>query len=383
MIGAAAGALLAETRRRPARLLLTGLAVLVATVFAAGTLLLAETLRGYVSERAQQTPAGAAVVVLGADLPDPEPDGAALAAAAAGVPGVAEAVPHWVALLPVSGAGSTTRWEVGSDPMVGPLTRLPVPVQGRVAAAPDEVVVGGATAERTGLWPGASLTVTPDGGPPRAVTVTGVVDVRHDGVNTLIGTPEAIGSMGAQLAQIDVAAAPGADEQALVTGVGAAVGAPGAVLSGDEQRLAEVESSSRTVAGVLLGVGVFAGLAMVAAAVVVASTFRIVLTQRRTQLALLRCVGARRGQVVRAVLAEAAVSGLVAGTLGVGLAVLLGYGVTGVLALLGPGAAVALVVPWAGMLGCLLVAVLATVLAALAPALAAARIPPVAALGAA
>jgi putative ABC transport system permease protein len=135
--------------------------------------------------------------------------------------------------------------------------------------------------------------------------------------------------------------------------------------------------------GVLLGVGVFAGLAMVAAAVVVASTFRIVLTQRRTQLALLRCVGARRGQVVRAVLAEAAVSGLVAGVLGVATAVLLGYGVTGLLALVAPDAAPALVVPWTGMLGCLLIAVLATVLAALAPALAAARIPPVAALGSA
>ncbi|MCO1660648.1 ABC transporter permease [Pseudonocardia humida] len=383
MIGPAAGALLAETRRRPGRLLLTGLAVLVATVFAAGTLLLAETLRGYVADRTQQTPAGAAAVVLAEELAVPEPDGAALVAAVAGVPGVVEVVPAWTALLPVDGAGATTRWEIGSDPMLGPLTRLPAPVQGRVAAAPDEVVVGEGTAERTGLRPGASLTITPDAGPARTVTVTGVVEVPYDGVNTVIGTPEAVGSIGGVLSQIDVAAAPGTDPQALVAGVGAAVGAPQAVRTGDEQRLAEVESASRAVSSVLLGVGVFAGLAMVAAAVVVASTFRIVLTQRRTQLALLRCVGARRGQVVRAVLAEAAVSGLVAGALGVGAAVLLGYGVTGVLALLGPDSAPVLAVPWVGMLGCLLIAVLATVLAALAPALAAARIPPVAALGAA
>ena len=44
MIAPAAGALLAETRRRPGRVLLTGLAILVATTFAAGTVLLSETL---------------------------------------------------------------------------------------------------------------------------------------------------------------------------------------------------------------------------------------------------------------------------------------------------------------------------------------------------
>jgi putative ABC transport system permease protein len=384
VIGPAAGALLAETRRRPGRLLLTGLAVLVATVFAAGTLLLAETLRGYVAERTRETPAGAAAVVRGEELPATAPDGAALGAAVSGLPGVAAAVPRWVASLPVSGAGPATDWEVSTDPMTGPLTRLPVPDQGRIAGHPDEVVVGRDTAERTGLRPGDLLTISPPDGPPRAVTVTGVVEVPFDGVNTLIALPTAVGpAEGALLDQIDVAAAPGTDPAALVADIGAAVGAPSAVRTGDEQRRYEMESASETVNGVLLGVGVFAGLAMVAAAVVVASTFRIVLTQRRTQLALLRCVGARRGQVVRAVLAEAAVSGLVAGALGVGLAVLAGWGVTGGLALLGVEDPPALALPWAGLAGCLLLAVLATVLAAVGPALAAARIPPVAALGAA
>ena len=76
-------------------------------------------------------------------------------------------------------------------------------------------------------------------------------------------------------------------------------------------------------------------------------------------------------------------SGTVAGGLGIGVAVLAGYGVTGAMAASGVANAPALVVPWAALGGCLLVAVLATVLAALAPALAAARIPPIAALGSA
>ncbi|MFC7656055.1 FtsX-like permease family protein [Pseudonocardia benzenivorans] len=119
----------------------------------------------------------------------------------------------------------------------------------------------------------------------------------------------------------------------------------------------------------------FTGLALVAAVVVVASTFRILLTQRRTQLALLRCVGARSGDLVRAVLAEAAVSGLVAGVLGAGLAI--GAGEI-VVAVVGGGP---LVVSWGGIAGCVLLAVVATVVAAVGPALAAGRTSPVAALG--
>lgn len=378
MSGAAAGALLAETRRRPGRLLLTGLAILVATAFSAGTLLLSETLRGYVAERAQETPAAAAAVV----LPDRLPGGAAAPLPlVAGVDGVAEAVGVWGALLPVAGAGPETVWEISSDPMAGPLSRLSgPPVAGRLPAAPDEVLVGAATAARTGLAPGASLTVTAADGTRVPVTVVGAVDLDLDGVNALVGLPGAVAALGGELEQVDVAARPGAGD--LTGALGAALGAPDAVRTGAAQRVAEAESASSAVTAVLLGVGVFAGLAVIAAGVVVASTFRIVLTQRRTQLALLRCVGAGRGQVVRAVLAEAAVSGLVAGLLGAALAVLGGYAGLAVAGAVAGADVPVLVVPWAGIAGCAAAAVLVTLVSALAPALAAGRVPPVAALGA-
>lgn len=84
------------------------------------------------------------------------------------------------------------------------------------------------------------------------------------------------------------------------------------------------ESVSATVASVLAGLSVFVGLALVAATVVVGSTFRIVLARRGRELALLRCVGASRSQVTRSVLAEAAVTGLVAGIGGAVVAVVAG-----------------------------------------------------------
>jgi putative ABC transport system permease protein len=139
MASSAAGALLAETRRKPGRLLLTGLAVTVATVFAAGTLMLAETLRAYLIATNQETPAAASAVVLGEKLPYDIDDPVATVTA---VPGVAEAVGVWVASPTVEGVGVGTSWRMTSDPMNGPLTRLRPLVEGRLPANADEVLVG-------------------------------------------------------------------------------------------------------------------------------------------------------------------------------------------------------------------------------------------------
>lgn len=377
-----AGTLLAETRRRPGRLVLTGLAITVATVFAAGTFLLGETLRAYLAATVVTTPQTTAAVVLPQHMPE-DARGADLVARVAAVDGVAEAVGVWATYPTVSGADSATTWNLVSDPMDGPLTRLTGPLlQGRLPTNPDEVAVGETTAARTGLAPGRTVTVDAGDAAPRTVTVTGVVPLSDSElINTLVATPDSVAGLGGSLDRVDVAAAPGADEAALSGRIAAALGVPDAVRTGTQQRAAEVEDSSASVTAVLVGVGVFAGLAVVAGAVVVASTFRIVLTQRRTQMALLRCVGARRGQVVRAVLVEAVVTGLVAGVLGLGVAVLGGYGLLAAMRASGAQGVPDLVVWWPGLGGVLVVAVLATVLAGLAPALAAARIPPVAALG--
>ncbi|MFC5995444.1 FtsX-like permease family protein [Pseudonocardia hispaniensis] len=375
-MNAASAALLAETRRRPGRLLLTGLAVTVATVFAAGTLLLGETMRSYLTATSMQTPTAAAAVVLPERLPDAAR--ADLVDRVAAVDGVTAAVGVWTRFASVRGPGVAGMWRLGSDPMGGPLTRLPSGAQeGRLPAAGDEVAVGAGTAERTGVRPGTRLVVESPTS-PRQVVVTGVVALPTEAVNSLIALPHAVATLGGTLDQVDVTSS---EVDAEIT-IGAVLGAPDAVRTSAEQRAAEARQASGTVDAVLAGVSVFAGLALVAAAVVVASTFRIVLTQRRTQLALLRCVGAGRGQLVRAVLAEATVSGVVAGVLGAGVAVAAGYALVSALRLGGLDAP-ALVVPWPGIAAAGLMAVAATVVAALVPAVAAGRTPPVAALGAA
>ncbi|GAY09019.1 ABC transporter permease [Pseudonocardia sp. N23] len=356
------GVLLADARRHPGRVVLTGLAVLVAAFFAAGTLLLGGTLSTTLEARSVVTPASAAAVVRGGDLD------AAAVAEIAGTPGVTDAVGVWSGTAPVGGAAGAGSWTLTSDPMTGPLTRLTAPpVAGRLPAADDEVLVSAATAARGNVRPGSVLTV----GEGR-LTVTGIVDVPGVGTNTIVATPGTVAALGGSLDQVDVA---GADPAAAASAVRAQLPTDATVRTGDEQRAAERAGGSATATAVVTGVSVFTGLALVAAMVVVGSTFRILLTQRRTQLALLRCVGARSGDVVRAVLAEAAVSGLVAGVLGAAAAV--GVGEI-VVAVVGGGP---LVVSWGGLAGCVLLAVVATVVAAVGPALAAGRTPPVAALG--
>lgn len=361
-------AAVAGARRSPRQLLLTGLAVLVATVFAAAAVLLTASLRADLLGNTSSVPAGATFA-----LETDTSSGAATTElegrlrALSGVTAVSTSRSGPVAV--VAGGASGT-WLLSTDPMTGPLQGLEPLTAGRLPAGPGEALVGASTAERTGLAPGATV-----GLGDRTLTVTGVVPVRSEGIDALVVRDDDPAAAGLSAYRIAVAGKPDPTALAAVPGVTG-------VRTADDQRTEDLASASASADALLAGLSVFVGLALVAAAVVVASTFRIVLARRTRELALLRCVGAGRGQVVRSVLAEAALTGLVAGVAGAAVAVAGGW-----VALAAAGAAgmnaPALVVPWGRIAGCVLLAVVVTVLAALAPALAAGRTPPVVALGAA
>nr|BFF20534.1 hypothetical protein GCM10025730_40550 [Promicromonospora thailandica] len=125
-----------------------------------------------------------------------------------------------------------------------------------------------------------------------------------------------------------------------------------------------------------------AGVSLVVAGLVIANTFQVLVAQRSRTLALLRCIGAGTGQVYRTVLLEAAAVGVVASAAGVLAGAALVQGGLLLAPLFDLGVAlpptVSLSVPV--LLIPLGVGVLVTLLAALAPARAAARVAPVAAL---
>lgn len=70
----------------------------------------------------------------------------------------------------------------------------------------------------------------------------------------------------------------------------------------------------------------FSAIALFVSAFIITNTFGILVSQRMREHALLRAVGASRTQLAGSVLVEAAVVGIIAGTLGIGAGWLLGWG---------------------------------------------------------
>jgi putative ABC transport system permease protein len=125
----------------------------------------------------------------------------------------------------------------------------------------------------------------------------------------------------------------------------------------------------------------FAGVAVVVSVLVVANTFSILFAQRLRDFALLRCVGATRGQVLGSVRREAAAVGGLASLTGTLAGLGLGYTllpVINTLALTTPLAAPALPVPW--LLGGFAVGLLVTMAASWLPTRHVVAVSPLAAL---
>ncbi|SCG42622.1 ABC transporter permease [Micromonospora humi] len=129
---------------------------------------------------------------------------------------------------------------------------------------------------------------------------------------------------------------------------------------------------------ILLG---FAAVALLVGTFLILNTFSIIVAQRTRELALMRAIGASGRQVIGSVVLEAVAVGLIASAVGlaagIGVGALLAYlfgKLAGGLALAGLG------VPAAAVIGAFGVGMVITVVAALLPALRAARIPPIAAM---
>src|SRR4029453_7160182 len=111
------------------------------------------------------------------------------------------------------------------------------------------------------------------------------------------------------------------------------------------------------------------------------NTFSIVVAQRTRELALLRCMGASRRQVLTSVLTESVVVAVLASVLGIGVGILLAIGLRGLFGALGihlPRGGVTLL-PRTIVVS-LVVGLLVTLVASLVPALKATRVAPIAAL---
>ncbi|GIF14057.1 FtsX-like permease family protein [Actinoplanes teichomyceticus] len=369
---------LAGVARRPARMLLTGLAVLVASFVVYATVLAQQITERSVLDGLSGTPEAVDLVVRDGTVTDRE------LAAITALPGVAGAAGR-------SSLGAQLGGQylnVTADPGGGPLALVTVR-SGRYPSAPGEIAVTPRTVQLLGLDVGSSATVDPGTGRKTALRVVGVVDAPQDfGYDAYAPTATVVALGGEHyLQQIDIDLAGGADADRLrgrIEAVFAAVKADERpdVATGADVRLDEARSAASEIDQVFAVVAMFVAVAVAAAGLIAASTFRIVFAQRMRQLALLRAVGAGRGATFRALATEGALTGLVTGVAGVLAGLAAGHLVPAALRgigwnVLSPG------VPVLPALGTVLLAVLMTVLAVLAPAVSASRVAPLEALRAA
>lgn len=383
---------LAGVSRRPARLLLTGLAVLVASFVVYATVLAQQITARTMLDGLSGTPAAVDLVVGGepenGNLPRMAPADLARLRA---VPGVAEAAGR----AEFDGETGGEYLNLTADPGSGPLALTHV-TQGRYPTAPGEIAVSPRTADRMGLPVGTTIpfvTAWNDAGKATKsikLTVTALVDAREDHGFAAYAPVTTVTALGpdAALGRIDLRLAPGADAAAVRAAVDRIVQGMPAPAEGTERPLvrdgAEVRGDEADAAAAELNelfavVGMFVAIAVVAAGLVATSTFRIVFAQRMRQLALLRAVGAGRGSISRALAAEGALTGFVAGLVGVLGALAVGHALPPLLRAFGiavssPG------LPLLPAAGVVALSVLITVLAVLAPAFSAAKVAPLEAL---
>ncbi|MEH1165314.1 ABC transporter permease [Micromonospora sp. CPCC 205539] len=363
--------------RRPGRLILTGLAILVASFVVFGTVLVQQITERTARDNLSGTPAATDLVV--GDPNQPPPTVAALRQVRA-VPGVAEAVGRVMVGVSLGEGYLNLR----ADPGTGPLATVRL-LRGSYPDAPGEIAVSPRTVERLGLSIGAVTSGT--GGElsaPSELTVTGLVDTPDDDGYNAYAPDSVLAAWGGltTVERVDLRVASGESADAVRQRVTAAIPAGLLIRTGEEVREAEANAAAAQVGKLFALVGMFVAIAVVAAALVVTSTFRIVFAQRMRQLALLRAVGAGRGTLVGALIAEGALTGLVAGVVGVVGALAVGHALPVILRASGhsvssPG------LPWAAAVAVVVGAVVLTVLAVLAPALSAARVAPLEALRAA
>ena len=317
---------LAGMRRRPGRTLITGLSVLLASFVVFATVLAYQITTATFLDSFSDTSAGTSLVMQ-------TTDGTQFSSARLGrvraTAGVAEVTGRVDGSLEVNGTGDR-RLDLVAGPASGPLARWHL-VSGAYPSAAGQIAIGRSTAEQWSVDIGSRLLLRRGPAQPGArstklaVTVTGLVDspVTGEGYAPDRVVARLLDSGG--YSRIDIRAATGTSAADLQQRLSPLLGTDGTIdlTDGSEVRRSEAKDAVRQFDVVFALIGMFLLVAVIAAGLVATSTFRIVFAQRLRQLALLRTIGARQGQLSRALAAEGALTGLLAGTAGVIAAALL------------------------------------------------------------
>ena len=262
--------------------------------------------------------------------------------------------------------------------------------QGRGPTSDDEIAINASLATAAGVKVGdrvGVLTLRPK----QTFTLVGIFGYPggrdSQGGTQVVAFTEPVaqelmlGALGVY-SSVEIKAAAGVSDETLRDRVAAALGDGYQVKTGQQLTDESTAAFSKALTFfnyILIGFGF---VALFVAVFLILNTFSIILAQRTRELALMRAIGAGRRQVVGSVLLEAVVIGLISSVLGLGAGIGVGALLAKIFGSVGGGGLelAGLGVPVAAWVSAFVVGVGVTVLAALIPALRAARIAPVAAM---
>jgi putative ABC transport system permease protein len=384
--------ILAGLRARTARLVLSSIAIALGVAFVTGTLVLGDAVEEQTRDNFARSARNVdAAVHLAENSKQDNGIPADVLQKVRNTPGVAGADSREfgsAALL--GGDGKARNALVQPLPTTEKLRDLDLK-DGRFPGKADEAAIDVKTAQVAKLKVGDKLKLLDKDNAEHAFTVVGTYQqgtssVSMSGSDHVVVSPEGLRTVvpDQRIYEIVAVADAGVSQQQLVDNINKAVGSGYQVQTGEQltqKTLEQVGDAAGEIKTFLLA---FAAISLVVAGMVIYNTFTILVAQRTKELALLRCVGAERGQVFRSVLAEAVFMGLAASVLGI----VGGLGVSAALQALvgtvggpsGDDVAIRLPVSWVTIAAGFAVGVLVTVLSAVLPARRATKVAPVAAL---
>ena len=381
------------------RLLLTAFAVMLGVSFVAGTFVLRDSIDSTLGGLVAQSSKGLDVSVRGAGTDAVSPvsvDGSTarpevpldLVETIEAVNGVARVMPSLQGTAILAGSDGIAVSN-GGAPSLGFAFFPDDPgftlVSGRGPTGPGEVAVESSTLDRAHLEVG-DRTRAVIGDQARPVTITGEVRLGSSlfGATAVLvdeTTARQVFAPDGTVPSLSVTAESGVSQETLRAAVGASLPSTLEAVTGATVQSETETSVQKGLAFFTIFLLVFAGVALFVGSFIIVNTFSMLVGQRSRELALLRAIGATRAQVLRTVLGEAVIIGLVGSVLGIGLGLLIAAGAKAAIGTflstdLGSG----LPIHPTTIIMSVLVGVVVTVISAVLPARRASRVAPVAAM---
>ncbi|WP_424892071.1 ABC transporter permease [Streptomyces sp. XH2] len=381
------------------RMALSAVAVLLSVAFVCGTLVFTDTMNATFDKLFANTASDVSVAPKKDDdaqeTGKPQALPAALQAKLTKVDGVAEVEPHVTSmqltvvngknksLSPASGAPTVgTNWDESQKKSVEITS-------GHAPHGPAEAVLDADTADKHGVKEGDKLRVIAVPG-DFTVSVVGIATFKTTNPGAallyfdtptaqakLLGSTDGFSSYG-------LTAASGVSNEQLKERVTAVLGSSAGdyavrtAAESKEENKKNVGSFLDVMKYALLG---FAGIAVLVGIFLIVNTFSMLVAQRTREIGLMRAIGSSRRQVLRSVLTEAVLLGVVGSVLGIGGGIALAVGLMELMGSMGMKLDLGeLTIKASTPIVGLAIGVVVTVLAALLPAFKATRISPMSAL---